>query len=119
VSRLPGARRSRRRMHRICLSDGKAIRVGYGAAGRFHGRAVLLLSSSPRFRALGLRPGSRARRPRGAMRLRTGPITWFAVRRRGATVLLRVRAGRVREVGIAAPRLTRGRGATRRLLSSF
>jgi hypothetical protein len=115
VRRLPGARRIRRRMDRICLTDRRAIRVGYR-----RGRAALILSSSRRHRAFGLRPGSRARKLRGrARRVRIGPNTWYLRRGRRTTLVFKVRRGRVREVGIAGPRASRSRRGARRFLRSF
>jgi hypothetical protein len=115
VRGLPGARRARRRMDRVCLSDRRAVRVGYR-----RGRAVLVLSSSRRHRAFGLRPGSRARKLRGrARRIRIGPNTWYLRRVRGATLVFKVRGGRVRELGLASSRSTRGRRGAGRFLRSF
>jgi Subtilase family len=115
VRRLRGARRARRRMDRICLTDRRAIRVGYR-----RGRAALILSSSRRHRAFGLRPGSRARKLRGrARRVRIGPNTWYLRRGRRTTLVFKVRRGRVREVGIAGPRASRSRRGARRFLRSF
>jgi hypothetical protein len=115
VRRLRGARRIRRRMDRICLTDRRAIRVGYR-----RGRAVLILSSSRRHGARGLRPGSRARRLRGrARRLRVGSNVWYLRRGRRATLVFKVRRGRVREVGIASKRSTGRRRGARRFLRSF
>jgi hypothetical protein len=115
VRRLPGARRTRRRMDRICLAGGRAIRVGYR-----RGRAVLILSSSRRHGAFGLRPGSGARKLRGrARRIRVGPNTWYLRRGRRATLVFKVRRGRVREVGLASSRPSHGRRGARRFLRSF
>jgi hypothetical protein len=118
VRRLRGARRMRRRMDRVCLTDGRSIRVGYSSS-RSRGRATLLLTTSRRYRALGLRPGSRVRRLRGAARFRVGSNTWHLRRGRRATAVLRVRGGRVREIGIASRARTRGRRAAARFLRSF
>ena len=119
VRRLPGARGLRRRMDRLCLTDRRSMRIGYGRSGRFRNRAVLLLTTSRRYRALGLRPGSRFKRPRGTACHRIGANRWYLVRRRGATIVLRVRRGRVAELGLADRRLTRTRSASRRFLKSF
>ena len=102
-------------MDRICLAGGRAIRVGYR-----RGRAVLILSSSRRHGAFGLRPGSGARKLRGrARRIRVGPNTWYLRRGRRATLVFKVRRGRVREVGLASSRPSHGRRGARRFLRSF
>jgi hypothetical protein len=78
------------------------FRVGYR-----HGRAALVLSSDRRYHLHGLRPGGR---PRGGFRqLRIGRDRWYLTGRGVA----RVRAGRVREVGVAR------KGVGRALLRRF
>ncbi|HEX2234195.1 MAG TPA: hypothetical protein VHG69_12625, partial [Thermoleophilaceae bacterium] len=78
------------------------------------------LSSSRRHGAFGLRPGSRARKLQGrARRFGIGPNTWYLRRGRGATLVFKVRRGRVREVGIASSGPSRGRVRARRFLRSF
>jgi putative CocE/NonD family hydrolase len=83
--RLGMARAQVRRL-RLC----GRFRVGYR-----HGRVALVLSSHRRYHLHGLRPGGR---PRGGFRqLRIGRDRWYLTGRGVA----RVRAGRVREVGVA------------------
>jgi len=102
-------------MDLICLTDGRAIRVGYR-----RGRVVLILSSSRRYRAFGLRPGSRSRRLNGrSRRFRVGSNVWHLRRGRRATLVFKVRRGRIQEVGIASRRSTRSRRRTGRFLRSF
>jgi hypothetical protein len=48
-----------------------------------------------------------------------GPNTWYLRRGRGGTLLFKVRRGRVRELGIASSRSTRGRRSAGRFLRSF
>jgi hypothetical protein len=51
--------------------------------------------------------------------VRVGSNTWFVVRGRAADGVLKVRHGVVQEIGLADRRLTRGRAAARRFLTSF
>jgi metallophosphoesterase (TIGR03767 family) len=109
IRRRYPTRSPRRRVDVFCLADGKRVRVAYR-----RGRAVLILTSSRKFRARGVRPGMRARRLRG--RARRSGRGFYVARRRAATLVFRVRRGRVVEVGIAQRRLTATRARTRRLL---
>ena len=76
---------------------------------------MLILTTSKRARVRGLTAGSRAGRRalRGARRVRAGRETWYLVAGRGARQVVRVRRGRVIEVGIADTRLTKGQAASR------
>ncbi|HEX8074000.1 MAG TPA: CocE/NonD family hydrolase [Thermoleophilaceae bacterium] len=111
-------------MDRFCVAGGGAIRVGYRLPGkrvRVQSRALVAVASSRRIRAAGLRAGSALRkgRVRSAWRLSLGRDTWYVRRTRRATLVFRVRGGRVREVGVAARGLTRSRRASRALLKRF
>ena len=113
--------RKSRRIDRFCIVGGGHVRVGYPTGGLLKGlsrgerrrlgdRAVLALSSSPRHRVHGLRRGSRLRsvrrRLRGERRYRTGRDSWFLAAGRQARVVVKVRRGRVSEVGLADLRLS-------------
>ena len=112
VRRRYPSRTTRRGKDAFCLADGRSVRVGYK-----RGRAALILTSSTKFRARGIRPGMRTRRLRG--RARRVSRRFFIARGRRATLVFRVRRGRVREIGIAKRRLTRSRASARRLLRRF
>ena len=120
--------RKTRRVDRFCIVGGGYVRVGYptggllaglarGERGRVGGRAVLALSSSARHRVRGLRKGSRLqtvrRRLVGERRYRVGRDTWYLAPSRQARIVVKVRRGRVSEVGLADLRLTAGAGAER------
>jgi hypothetical protein len=128
------SRSTRRGFDYFCLADGRLVRAGYSSrrlrrglsrreARRVRGRAVLVLTSSRRFGARGVRRGTRVatmrRRVRGERRFRVGRNTWYLVRGKRATIVYRTQRGRVRAVGIADRRLTRGRRAARRFLRTF
>ena len=130
-----GKRRSSRRgIDSYCLAGGGNVRIGYPTSRlnrsigrslrvRVRSRAVLVLTSSDRYAVGRVRVGDSVRRLRsrlrGERRYRVGRNTWYAARGGGVRRVFKVRAGRVREVGIADRRLTRTRGATRRFLRSW
>jgi ABC-2 type transport system ATP-binding protein len=132
---LKGARlRSRRGLDRYCTSGGGAFRIGYptrrllrgfarGAQRRVRNRVVLILTSSRRFAVRGVKAGDRAgaarRRLRGARRVRVGRNTWYVATGKRARLLVQVRGGRVRSVGIGSKRLSGGRAGARRFLGSW
>ena len=136
VPRAAFARRESggRTVDRFCLTGPGSLRVGYPGASlprrlsarersRVGGRAVLLLTSSPRYALRGVRPGAasaslpgRVARARG---IRIGVNTWYLLRGRRARVVIKVRRGSVGEVGLADLRLTRGRARATRFLRSF
>ena len=113
--------RKSRRIDRFCIVGGGYVRVGYPSGGLLKGlsrgerrrlgdRAVLALSSSRRHRVSGLRRGSRLRtvrrRLRGARRYRVGRDTWYLAGARQARLVVKVRRGRVSEIGLADPGLS-------------
>jgi hypothetical protein len=130
--------RGRRNLDKFCLSDRRAVRIGYptdrvlrqnlGRRARSSAfapnKAVLVLTSSRRFRVRRVRVGMTPAALRGRIGSRIRPIRiganrWYAKRGRAATLLFKVRSGRVREVGHASRRLTNNRRKTARLLRSF
>ena len=118
---LGGTPTGGRGQDRWCVEGGGSLRVGYatgslakaGAARRsLRGRAVLILTSSKSARDdAPATPGKRAKKPRGATSVRKGSETWFFVKGRRGTNVVRTRARKVVEVGVAEPRLARGAAA--------
>jgi pimeloyl-ACP methyl ester carboxylesterase len=120
-------------MDRFCLSGG-AIRVGYPSAkllrklspvirSQVRGRVILALSANPRYALDGIRAGTRfrrvARRHATEQPFHIGLNRWYVVPGGRSDGVLKVRSGRIQEVGIASRQLSRGRAAQRRLLASF
>jgi hypothetical protein len=97
-------------LDRFCLADGGSIRVEYRA-----GRAAIALTSSRRYSVRGVRVGSSARAARrGLARVRVvrfGTTRWMVALTRRARLVVAIRNGRVREIGLA----DRRRGALRLL----
>jgi PKD repeat protein len=131
---LGRASRSRSTIETFCLAGGGALRIGYPSnrllgslsafdPRRLRGKAVLILSSSGRTSIKNIRPGmsSRSRRSRLGRRrgIRVGSNVWYVARGSRATLVFKESRGRVREVGLANRRLTRGRARARRFLNSF
>ncbi|MDQ4072042.1 MAG: hypothetical protein M3088_04075, partial [Actinomycetota bacterium] len=58
------------------------------------------------------------RRLFGERRYRVGRDTWYLAGGRQARIVVKVRRGRVSEIGLADPRLTAG-GSVRRFVRSF
>jgi hypothetical protein len=126
---------TRRAYDYFCLTDGKRVRVGHPTRklrralgrrrfGRVRGRAVLILTNSRAFRLRRVRVGTRLRamrrRLRGERRVHRGRgSTWYSLRRRRATLVFRVRRGRVRELGIAARSVAGTTSRARRLIRSY
>jgi hypothetical protein len=102
-----------RNVDRFCLSDRRRVRVAYAG-----GKAVAAVTTSRRYRVLGRRPGSRARGLAGRA-LRVGRTRWVLRRGRAATILFKVRRGRVTEVGLASRRLSPVRRDLTRVLRSL
>jgi glucosylceramidase len=87
------------------------------------GRVVLILTANRHYALRGVRPGtplaSAKRRLRLERPIRAGLNTWYLAPATGVTGVLKVRRGRVAEVGIADPRLTRPRRLAIHFLTSF
>ena len=113
---------------------GGALRIGYptssllrgrspALARAVRGRAVLLLSTSPRSSLRGLRPGDREARLRRTVPHREPashrPLALVHRQRATATARVPGEVGRVRAVGVADTRLTRGRAAQARFLRAW
>jgi hypothetical protein len=110
------------------------IRVGFlPPAARRHlsprarralaGHAVLILTANRHYSLRGVRPGARVAMARRRLRLsrpiRAGLNIWYLASAGRVTGVLKVRAGVVRELGIADRRLTSPRTLATALLSSF
>jgi hypothetical protein len=106
----------------FCLTP-SGLRVGYpsqallraltaGQRRQLAGRAIWATTANPRYAAGAIRPGGRfaaaaQRAVATAVVVRLGRVAWYFLPGRSATVVLQVRAGAVREVGIASRQLTR------------
>ncbi len=129
---LRGHHTTHTNMDRFCLSGG-AIRVGYPSArllrelspvvrSQVRGRIILALTANRRYALAGIRPGTSLR---GARRLADekpfdiGVNRWYVIPGKRSDGVLKLRGGRIQEVGIASRQLSRGRAAQRRLLASF
>jgi zinc carboxypeptidase len=126
--------KSRRGIDRYCVSGGSSLRIGYpvkrfsrrlsrSTRRRIRKRAILIITSSKRFRLKGVRVGTglrtMRRRLRRERRVKVGRSAYYVVSGRRARLLFRVRGGRVRDIGIADKRLTRTPVGARRLLVSW
>jgi hypothetical protein len=130
VRRAFGRRGAYRRFtDRYCLKRGGAMRVGYpskralsrlsGSRRRkVRGRAILLLSSSPRTVVGGVRKGTSARalkKRRGVRRgVRVGRNVWYSRPAGRRTLVFKVRRKKVAEVGLANRGLTASRSEVKR-----
>ena len=130
--RFKGSRlRVRRGMDRYCIAGGGSMRIAYptkrlsralrrGERRRIRGRAVLILTTTKRYRIkrIGRGTSTRAlrRRLRGERRVRVGRNVWYLAGGRESRRAFKTRGGRVLELGLADKRLTRSRGGARRLL---
>ena len=117
----------------FCLErDG--IRVGYPSskllrslapivANRIRRHAILLLTANRHYAFDGIRPGTRwqlvRRRLHAARPLRVGTNTWYLLRGRAGTGLLKVQRGIVLEIGLADRSLTGNAADARRLLATL
>ena len=117
----------------FCLV-GWGIRVGYPSQKLLRklsrhdrklvaGRIVIALSANRHYALNGVRPGaslvSARRRLKIGKPFHIGANDWYIVPGAAANGVLKVRHGVVQEIGIADKRVTRGRSAQQRFLSSF
>jgi hypothetical protein len=122
--------RGRRYMDFFCLSP-VGIRAAYGYRGelsgdgrsarRLGGRVVLLLTANRAYRLDGLRPSARLRLS-GRTRLiavTVGLNRWFIVRDGSGLGVLKVRHGRVEEVGVLARGVVRSPATARRFFAGL
>jgi hypothetical protein len=125
--------RHRRYMDFFCLTPG-GIRAGYASPrllralparlrGRFRSRVVFISTASPFYSLRGVRPGASLAAAWRVLRL-SGPIRvglndWYLAPDGPVRAVLKVRRGRVEEIGIAEKTLTRNRRIALRFLKSF
>jgi hypothetical protein len=124
----------RKGIDRYCVAGGGTMRAGYPTARlssklkrktrrRIKSKAVLLLSTSKKFRIRKIRRGSRVttllRRLRGERGVTIGRNRWFYARGKSSMLLFRTRKGKVLEVGIASKTLTKTQRGTVRLLRAW
>ncbi len=122
------------KLDRFCLVGGGYARLGYPTGAiekglgrqerrRVHGRAVLALTSSGSHRLKGIRKGSRTatvrRRLRGETRYRVKGADWYLTATRQSRILVKVRRGKVVEMGLADLRLTVDKKRIARFLRAF
>ena len=90
---------------------------------RIKSKAVLVLSTSKKFRIRRIRRGSKVttllRRLRGERGVTIGRNRWFYARGKSSMLLFRTRKGKVLEVGIAGKSLTKTSRGTVRLLRAW
>lgn len=125
--------RGRRYMDFFCGHAG-GIRVGYPSPQLLRtlpraerrglsGRAILVLTASPHYALLGVRPGSHlaavARRLRVGSGFQVGLNRWYLLPNGASRGVLKVRHGVIEEIGIANRQLTDSSRADRRFLTSF
>jgi hypothetical protein len=121
--------RYRRFVDRYCLSDGGVVRIAYptprelrrlsrSERRRIGGESIFILTTSKSLRIRGVRRGMGVRAlhrkiGRGA-RVRVGKNLWYFRKGRNSRHIFKVQRGRVREMGIADARLTKGRVRAKR-----
>ncbi|MEA2159537.1 MAG: hypothetical protein QOD66_1917 [Solirubrobacteraceae bacterium] len=125
--------RGRRYMDFFCLAP-IGIRVAYpspallrklqpSARRRVRGRAVLALTANPYYALKGVRPGTRlakvARRLHVGRAFHIGLNTWYLAPAGASRGLLKVRHGRIEEIGIVDRSLTANRASALRLLRNL
>jgi YVTN family beta-propeller protein len=118
----------------FCLFPSPGIRVGYPSAKLLRSlrpnertpimdRIVLALTANPFYALQGARPGMRlatvAARLKLAKALRIGVNDWYIAPGYTSNGVLKVRHGKIQEIGLASKRLTTGRGAQVRFMLSF
>ncbi len=127
-----GSRRGRRYMDFFCPAH-RGIRVGYASPGLvasrsravrgLRGHVVLILTANRHYALRGVRPGARlsrvARRLRAGRAFQVGLNQWYLTSNGPSRGVLKVRHGRIQEIGIANASLTRTRKAARKFLRSF
>ncbi len=125
--------RGRRTMDFFCPTHG-GIRAGYASPAlaaalprseraRTRGRVVLILTANRHYALRGLRPGATVAAFRRLLRLghafSVGRNQWYIAPDRPGRAVLKVRHGRVEEIGIASASFARNRRLTARFLRSF
>ena len=117
----------------FCLTP-YGVRVGYGSAklltalpagqrARYAGRVVWISTDNARYAVNGIRAratlaAAKTKLPHGYL-FRIGANDWYIAPAGAASAVLKVRAGIVQEIGIAAKPLTTTHKADRQLMTSF
>jgi hypothetical protein len=122
-------RRSRGSVDRFCFTDKRLIRVGYPTKSmrtkRFTAnKAVLILTTSKKFKVSKVRVGSSTRSlrksiGRKARGIRVGRNVWYTKKGSKARIVYKVRGRKVYEVGIADRTLTSSHARQKRFFKSF
>jgi hypothetical protein len=123
----------RRYMDFFCSAP-RRIRVGYPSPAlrrtlsrrdraRVRGRAILVLTGNRSYALKRVHPGARlravARRLKVSRPFKIGRNTWYLAPAGPSRGVLKVRHGRIQEIGLADKRLTNRRAAARRFLRRF
>ena len=127
-------RRTRGNLDIYCVAGGGRLTVGYPTRAlrkslkpverrRVQQRVALVLTSSPRFSLNGIERGDSSRRVRRRLaherRLSVGKSLWFVATRGKSRVLVKVRGGKVRAIGMGNPKLIETPKETKRFLKSW
>src|SRR5436305_8381886 len=89
----------------FCLAP-SGVHVGYGWPALGHkklmGRVVWITTANPRFSAAGLAPGTALTKAKRTLAHAKRFGSWYLLAGKAATTLVKVKGGRVREVGVAS-----------------
>lgn len=125
---------TRNGMDNFCLAHGFGIRAGYPSAKllrplssrlrrQVEDKIVIALTANSHYALDGIRPRTSLAtiksRLRGSKPYFIGRNTWYVIDGKQSNGLLKVQRGEIEEVGIVSRKLSHGRRATRRILSSF
>jgi len=124
----------RKGIDRYCVQKGGTLRVGYPTGRlasklsrktrrRIGKKAILLLSTSKKFRIRKIRRGTSTKtlrkRLRGERRVKIGKNTWYYAKGSKARLLFRARKGKVLDVGLGSRSLTKSRKSVVRFLHAW
>lgn len=128
---LPRFQVTRNGFDNFCLRGRWGIRVGFPSRRvlrslslsqrrRNAGRIVIALTANRYYSLDGVRPQARLSSVARRLHVQASPIHvglnfWYVLPGRGARYVLKVRDGRIQEIGVVARALTNGRAAQRRL----
>jgi hypothetical protein len=131
---MPHFTRTRNGFDNFCLRAGWGIRAGYASnkllrsiaakqRKRYRGRIVIALTANRFYALQGVRPRTKVSAVRRKLHLgrpfHVGLNFWYVVRGRRANGVLKVRHGRIQEVGLATRAQTRNRAAQHRFFRSM
>jgi large repetitive protein len=132
--RLPRFNVTENNFDNFCLAGGWGIRTGYPSAlllrsysaavrAAVRGRVVLALTANPYYVLRGIRPGATRhaaiRALDGAALFHVGLNYWYLAPNGSSTAIVKVRNGRVQEIGIADRKLTKNRKSRVTFINSF